>query len=120
MDGTWSQAAEGVEVGGGAVAFIGDKIVAGVQTGYLGHPFVPGGLSKDGCGGNGKAACVSFDDWGLRDATARKMEEIDQQMIGGLLELFQCPCNSQAGSRDDPKLIDLCVGCEPNRPADAV
>ena len=55
-----TQLFDGGEVGGGAVAFVGGKTVAGVLTVKAFHKLIPGDLGDNGGGGDRKAAGIGL------------------------------------------------------------
>jgi len=60
-----AQAADGLLVEAGAVAFVAGKAVAGVLAIQAAHEGIPGGFGKDGGSGNAEGKLVALDEGGL-------------------------------------------------------
>lgn len=87
VNGGWAETGEGVEVFGGAVAFMGGEAVAGVEQIEFEHDVVASDFGDDACGGDGVGEAITFWNGGMWDGQGVDGEAIDEGVGGWGIEL---------------------------------
>ena len=83
MDFAEAQAADGLLVQAGAVAFVTGKGVAGIAGIHCAHEGIPGGLGQVGGAGDAEGELVAFDEGGLGEVEVGEKEVVGEEVIGG-------------------------------------
>ena len=106
MDGTGALAGEGVQVLGGAVAFVTAEAVVGVEVVEGEHHAVAGDFGDDGGGGDGKGEGVAVDDAVMREGHFGKSEGVDEGVLGGGSEGGEGARHGEAAGGGDAQGVD--------------
>lgn len=98
---------EGLEVGGGAVALVGGKAVAGMAGVQFEHPAVARDLGEDAGGGDGQARRVALDDGVVGDGETADGEAVDEGQVDPAGDGRDGAGHRQVRRAEDVQAVDL-------------